>query len=511
MKKFLLVSLLSTSAQVSAATLIDSIGIEGSSSIPEEALTLNLRANNLEQGKEFDQTNLDIFRQHVIDHYQYFHHQKADVDTEIKQLSNGNVAIHITIREKAIDIQQPSRLADPYDEDMYANPEQEEIEQAAENHEDNGPDGNITLGAGYGSKGANASISFIRRNIFGTDASVRLMGLHDKYETNVDLSYSKPNIFQSNVRFDTNIFYDALDNSRSKSVAEYKRESYGLGARFTLPIDEKNSTYIGARYTQNHLRGLYPEYNRALYLHSIKEDKWHFTTNDIDIVLGWKFDGFNKKFLPTKGWGASLDGTISAPGSDSKYYKFKLNAQGIYPLNEDKTWLIGAKTTLGYAQGIDRNEVPFYQNFFGGGIDSIRGFAYGSIGPRAVYVTNTTPGVSTNPTDYGQLSQRVVGGNALAGASLELTVPSFYVPSEWKNTIRTTLFVDALSVWNTNRHLIHPLANNAGFSKNIRVSSGIAVQWHFPMGVLSVSYAVPLKKQPGDRQERFQLNIGGSF
>lgn len=31
------------------------------------------------------------------------------------------------------------------------------------------------------------------------------------------------------------------------------------------------------------------------------------------------------------------------------------------------------------------------------------------------------------------------------------------------------------------------------------------------MGVLAVSYAIPFKKQAGDRQERFQINLSGSF
>ena len=511
MKKIFLLSLLSASAQVGATTISD-VGIEGNTSIPEDALALNLNANGLVKGQTFDADKLALFRQQVLEHYQYFRHSEAKVNTHVEHLADDKVKIIISIDEQPPEMQQTDRVADPYDADIYTEQTQQptSVDSAEEDSEqDDGPEGNVSLGVGYGIKGAHAKVSVIKRKFLGTDASVRLSGLHNKYETIADLSYSKPRIFKSNIRFDNNFFFEDFDNGRSRTLSEYKRQSYGVGLRFTLPLDQSSSSYAGLRYTHNRIKNLHPEYHSALYLASIKEDNWKFTNNDLDLLFGWKYDGFNKKFLPTKGLGMTLDGTISVPGSDSKYYKFIADIQGFYPLNQEQTWGIGAKATTGYANGIDENTMPFYQNFIGGGIGSIRGFAYGSIGPRAVYAQQTLSNVSTRAMRYTEVSDRVIGGNAMAGGSLELIVPSFYVPEKFKSSIRTSIFVDALSLWNTAHS--HPLVDNDNFSKNIRASSGVSVQWKFPMGVLAVSYAIPFKKQAGERQERFQINLSGSF
>ncbi|NOL49729.1 BamA/TamA family outer membrane protein [Pelistega europaea] len=513
MKKLFLLSLLSASAQAGAVTISD-VGIEGNSSIPEDALMLNLNANGLVKGQTFDADRLALFRQQVLDHYHYLRHEKAKVDTHVEHLANQQVKITISIDEQPPELQQTARVADPYDADIYT--DETEASSMSETDDpdeisgqDDGPEGNISLGVGYGIKGAHAKITAIKRKFLGTDASVRVSGLHNKYETIADLSYSKPRIFKSNVRFDGNLFFEDFDNGRSRTLAEYQRQSYGLGLRFTLPIDQNSSSYAGIRYTHNRIKTSRPEYYSALYLASIKENAWKFDTDEVDLLFGWKYDGLNKKFLPTKGIGMTLDGTISAPGSDSKYYKFVADIQGFYPLNQAQTWVIGAKATAGYANGIDENTMPFYQNFIGGGIGSIRGFAYGSIGPRAVYAKQSFTGVPTNARLYTETSDRVIGGNAMAGGSIELIVPSFYMPEKFKNTVRTSIFVDALSVWNTRNS--HPLTNNDSFANNIRASGGVSVQWKFPMGVLAVSYAIPFKKQVGDRQERFQINLSGSF
>lgn len=43
----------------------------------------------------------------------------------------------------------------------------------------------------------------------------------------------------------------------------------------------------------------------------------------------------------------------------------------------------------------------------------------------------------------------MIGGNAITTASAELIVPTPFVSDKSQNTVRTSLFVDAASVWNT--------------------------------------------------------------
>ena len=168
---------------------------------------------------------------------------------------------------------------------------------------------------------------------------------------------------------------------------------------------------------------------------------------------------------------------------------------------------MSAKASAGYANGFGNKRLPFYQYYTAGGIGSLRGFAYGAVGPNAIYL---------NPTQNKWVpSTDVIGGNAIATASAELIVPTPFVGDKGQNSVRTSLFVDAASVWNTkwsakDKAIFNKLPDYSSPSR-IRASAGVGFQWQSPIGPLVFSYAKPIKKYENDDVEQFQFSIGGSF
>lgn len=494
-------------------TLISHVRIRGNHSIPDDALRHNLKRNGIVADQPIDPVALERMRQQVEDHYRYFNRYHADVELLVTPLNDSQAEIELRIHEYTI---KPAGVTgnnnDPYADSLYTEPDNYGDYSSPHDEAQEISDGNLSLGIGYGDKGALFKGNLIKRRLFGTNMSMQLSGYHDRYESNIDLGLSKPNVIRDGWRLDTNIFYDAFDNHRSRTIAHYDRRSYGLQSKMTMPMDRYSAMSVGLRYTHNRLKDIRPEYHRALYLDSMKEQQWRLKSNNLDLLLGWDHKQLNRKFLPSKGIVISLNGNISLPGSDNRYYKVKLDASGYYPLNKSHTWVLGAKTSLGYARGIDGHEVPFYQLFTAGGLNTLRGFSYGTVGPRAVYAPQAMSSVSTNPQAYTkQDHQHTVGGNALVAGSIELAVPNIYLPEAYRSSVRTAFFVDAASVWTTDDGLIHPLAQHNGHSRRVRVSGGLSLQWKFPSGVLSVSYAIPIKKYAGDRREQLQLTIGSSF
>ncbi|MCI7352442.1 MAG: BamA/TamA family outer membrane protein, partial [[Actinobacillus] rossii] len=90
-----------------------------------------------------------------------------------------------------------------------------------------------------------------------------------------------------------------------------------------------------------------------------------------------------------------------------------------------------------------------------------------------------------------------------------------FVADKNQNSVRTSLFVDAASLWNTKwsdaDKAKFPSAPDYGDPSRIRASAGVAFQWQSPIGPLVFSYAKPIKKYEEDDVEQFQFSIGGTF
>lgn len=384
--------------------------------------------------------------------------------------------------------------------------------------------GSINFGIGYGTEsGLSYQASIKQDNFLGMGSSISLAGSRNDYGTSISLGYTEPYFTKDGVSLGGSIFYETYDNSDNDSIASYYRTTYGINGTLGFPVNENNSFYVGAGYTYNKLKNIFPEYNRSLYIESMNLDSWRFSASDFDVSLGWNYNSLNRGFFPTSGVKATLGGRITAPGSDNKYYKLNFEATGFYPMNRDHTWVLSAKVGANYADGFGGKRLPFYQMYTAGGLGSLRGFAYGGVGPQAIYMSSDNAslaacsGVSANKSCYDYINGDVVGGNAMANASIELIFPTPFIADKNQTSVRTSVFVDAASVWNT-----HWSKDKAGLSASVtnvdygdpsrvRASAGVALQWQSPIGPLVFSYAKPIKKYDGDEIEQFQFSIGGTF
>ena len=381
--------------------------------------------------------------------------------------------------------------------------------------------GSINFGIGYGTEsGLSYQASIKQDNFLGMGSSLSLAGSRNDYGTSVNLGYTEPYFTKDGVSLGGNVFFESFDNSKNSTSAAYARTTYGGNLTLGFPVNENNAYYLGVGYAYNKLKNITPEYNRALYLASMNFDDWVFKSHDYDVSFGWNYNSLNRGFLPTKGVKASIGGKVTIPGSDNKYYRLNADVQGFYPLNRDQTWVLSGRLGASYADGFGGKRLPFYQTYTAGGIGSLRGFSYGAIGPQAIYIARNAPatcsGVTTNVTCYNYVTGDIVGGNAMATASFELIVPTPFVAEKNQNSVRTSFFVDAASVWDTHwksekSKFAHLNLPDYGDPSRIRASAGVGFQWQSPIGPLVFSYAKPIKKYENDDIEQSQFSIGGSF
>jgi len=69
-------------------------------------------------------------------------------------------------------------------------------------------------------------------------------------------------------------------------------------------------------------------------------------------------------------------------------------------------------------------------------------------------------------------------------------------------SLRMFGFVDAGNVYGDNEKVT---------LSTLRASIGVGVSWISPVGPLKLSYGTPVKKQPGDRIQKLQFQIGTAF
>jgi outer membrane protein insertion porin family len=197
------------------------------------------------------------------------------------------------------------------------------------------------------------------------------------------------------------------------------------------------------------------------------------------LTAGWARDGRDSLIYPTKGVLQKAGSELGTPAGDLEYYKLTYQYQRYFPWTRQVSFMLNGEA--GYGAGYGDKPLPFFKNFYAGGVNSVRGFKSYTIGPKD---SNGDP----------------TGGSRKLLGNAEMLFP--FPGLENDKSVRLSAFVDTAVVGDT--------ADN--FNLNyLRASAGLSLQWVSPIGPLKISAGFPFRYQPDDRLQRFQFTIGGIF
>ena len=408
-------------------------------------------------------------------------------ETEKRYIERINIFGNTITREEVIRNILLSDEGDPYNElllkktvnnlkaqNLFASVDSEVVE-GSESHfstvnltVEEKPTGEISLGAGYGTRGAAISFTIKENNFLGK--GVKLV---------TDISYSA----------------DSLSGSFSHTTPNFRYSDKSLTSRFASRRTDKIKDY-GYKTTTNTLGiSTYFEQYQDLYISpaiafkhedlkttstaSSQFQKQKGTFYDITIPYSIRYDKRDSAYQTREGFYSNFKQEIPLVSNHPSLvntYEYKK----YFSMSEDFLNTIGF-----YAKAVNSisNKDVRISKRVNLPSDNLRGFEYGKIGPR----------------DGGNY----VGGNYAASVNMATHLPNILPALQ---NVDFSLFLDAANVWGVDYN--SSLDNSSG---TIRSAFGVAVDWFTPIGPLNFSFSQPVTSASTDIKETFRFNLGTTF
>jgi outer membrane protein insertion porin family len=360
--------------------------------------------------------------------------------------------------------------------------------------------GSIMFGAGLSSsEGLVGSFNVTQANFLGTGDRVSAQVNTGSVNKTYSLSVTQPFYTPEGISRSYDVYRRDV-NTSSLNIVSYNTSSYGAGIRFTVPLSEKNAISYGLvldnTRVSNLVSGVSPD-AYIQYCSTVNGKDW--TTNPSDACsmnsltasLGWSNDTRDDILFPKKGELRRVNGEVTTPGLDMQIYKVTLQETWYKDVTKDLTFMLNGQ--FGYANSYGGKEFPFFKNFYVGGVNTVRGYAQGAMGPYC------TPGSAACPS-LTSTNNIFLGGNKEIIGNAELFMPIPFMKNN--NQFRLSAFVDAGNVYSSDQ------AINLG---DLRYSAGMGVLWVSPFGPLKLVYARPFHNQPSDKTESIQFQMGQQF
>ncbi len=328
--------------------------------------------------------------------------------------------------------------------------------------------GTISFGGGYSSEdGLFTSAEVNQRNLFGTGRYASIKGYLGQSAQRYVASFTEPYMFDRPISGGIDLYNwlreysDFTEDSLGFRIRSgYRFGNYSrLGVFYTLSSAQVTSITAGAPpiITQQEGRMLNTALSAAL-----------------------ERDSTDHPFLPTRGMVTSVGVQWGSPllGGETNYLKTDVKHGIFIPL----FWkLVGyVRGEFGYINILgkdDNRSVPLYDRFFLGGINSLRGFKWATVGPQE-------------------------NGYDIGGLTYGLGTVEVLFPVVESIGMRGVVFVDAGNAFRTMKDF------RIG---DFRTDAGCGIRWQSPLGPLRVEWGYNLDPEPGESKYQFQFSAGAFF
>jgi outer membrane protein insertion porin family len=365
--------------------------------------------------------------------------------------------------------------------------------------------GQFTFGAGFSTVESVLGFAEVSQSNFDLFNPPYFTGAGQKFRLRVQLgtqrqdytvSFVEPWFLNRKLSFSVDLYHSVLNFQSLDSLYNETR----TGARFGLTRALGSDFLIGGiNYTIENV-GIVDVSTNAPQ--TIINDSGNTLLSRIGGSLA--YDTRNSYQLANKGQRTELTGQLVT--GDRNYYKLELHSAWYF-----KGFGEGHVLELGGSAGVTdklsgSRDVPFYDRFYLGGQNTLRGYDYRGVGPREV----TRDGQHFEP----------IGGDTYWMATAEYSIPVisrlrfavFYdignvyaMPFSFKSS--TVLGIANLGV----PQLFRPLSYTAGHTTTYSDNWGVGLRLDLPIGPLRLDYGIPITHDIfNSGSGKFQFGVGFS-
>jgi outer membrane protein insertion porin family len=328
------------------------------------------------------------------------------------------------------------------------------------------PTRHVSAGAGYSS----ADQVFFQgqiaeRNLFGRGQDLALTANVGTVSNTFSLKFTEPWLFDIPLSMTIEAY------NWSRDYDEYDKTSWGGRTAFGYPVWDYTRLYLAYIYDDANISNVSSDAAQV-----IRDQEGKLVTSALGSTL--RRDSKDHPFLTNRGSDNSLtvDYAGGFLGGDAGYIKGEVNSSWYFPLFWNCVGFLHGKT--GYIVEND-GEVPIYERFYLGGINSIRSFGSGQVSPR--------------DPDTGDR----IGGNKMVLFNTE-----FLFPLVKEQGVRGVLFFDAGNAYDNGDNID---------LRNLKYAIGFGIRWHSPMGPLRLEYGYNPDQKEGDPKSKWQFSMGVFF
>jgi outer membrane protein insertion porin family len=352
--------------------------------------------------------------------------------------------------------------------------------------------GAFSAGAGFSS--ADSLLFNVRiqeNNLFGRGQRLIINADVGSIRRNIILSFTEPyflgtpltvglDAFSWRLRFDE----FAREGTGGSVSFSYPVTAFGYDQLWGFPLDEVR---VGADY----------RLERATI-----DDLSFYATRSIRLEEGSSLissvtpkisrNTLNHAFDPTAGSYQELSIETAGLGGE-QFVKAEARGRWYYTFLKPKEWgdftySFGANVAYGTGdEGLSGDELPLFERYFPGGINTIRGFESRSLGPR-----------ETRKNRFGQVVSRTpIGGSTQFILNNEVIFP--IVPGIG---LKGVVFADIGNAYT---------ADDVWSWEQTRAAVGAGMRWLSPLGPLRVELGYPIRTKPHDRKSLILFSFGGPF